>query len=135
MKVIRRDDAPEEDATDAPIFVGGKVTRRPLVSDGLSEYYNFNIVEFAPGARNKFHTHSSDQVLFVTKGRGIVSTETASWSANFFAKSGCSERCRCDRNSFSGGSSNRIVTGRPSIARKIPAKSCRWNGSSLSTAA
>lgn len=76
MKVIRRDDAPEQDATDAPIFVGGKVTRRPLVSDGLSDYYNFNVVEFAPGARNKFHTHSSDQILFVTKGRGIVSTET-----------------------------------------------------------
>ena len=75
MKVIRRDDAPEQDATDAPIFVGGRVTRRPLVSGGLSEYYNFNIVEFAAGARNKFHAHTSDQVLFVTKGRGIVSTE------------------------------------------------------------
>ena len=66
MDVIRHDEAEEQDATDAPIFVGGKVTRRPLVSDGLRSYYNFNIVEFAPGAHNKFHAHTSDQVLFVT---------------------------------------------------------------------
>ena len=76
MKVIRHDETEEQDATDAAIFVGGKVTRRPLVGGGLSSYFNFNIVEFAPGARNKFHAHTSDQVLFVTKGRGIVSTES-----------------------------------------------------------
>src|SRR5262249_35155307 len=26
--------------------------------------------------RNKMHTHSSDQVLFVTAGKGIIATET-----------------------------------------------------------
>ena len=66
MDVIRHDETEEQDATDAPIFVGGKVTRRPLVSDGLRSYYSFNIVEFAPGAHNKFHAHTSDQALFVT---------------------------------------------------------------------
>ena len=75
MKIIRREDAEEQDATDAPIFFGGKVTRRPLVGGDLSSYYNFNIVEFAPGARNKLHTHTSDQVLFVTKGTGVVAAE------------------------------------------------------------
>ena len=39
------------------------------------------------------------------------------------------------RNSCSGGSSSRIVTGRPSIASKIPMKSCFWNGSSSASAA
>ena len=39
------------------------------------------------------------------------------------------------RNSCSGGSSSRIVTGRPSIASKIPSKSARWSGSSSSSAA
>jgi quercetin dioxygenase-like cupin family protein len=33
------------------------------------------IVIFPPGARNKIHTHSREQVLFVTEGRGIVATE------------------------------------------------------------
>ena len=39
------------------------------------------------------------------------------------------------RNSWSGGSRRRIVTGRPSIARKMPTKSSRWNGRSRFTAA
>src|SRR5882724_130612 len=38
------------------------------------------------------------------------------------------------RNSCSGGSSSRTVTGSPSIARKIPTKSSRWNGRSFSSA-
>src|SRR2546427_2935278 len=38
------------------------------------------------------------------------------------------------RNSCSGGSSRRIVTGSPSIARKMPTKSSRWKGSSFLTA-
>mmetsp|Transcript_31795 Transcript_31795/g.75507 ORF Transcript_31795/g.75507 Transcript_31795/m.75507 type:complete len:200 (+) Transcript_31795:698-1297(+) len=38
------------------------------------------------------------------------------------------------RNSCSGGSSRRMVTGRPSIARKMPSKSSCWKGSSWSRA-
>ena len=30
---------------------------------------------FGPGARNKLHTHTSEQVLFVTEGVGYVGTE------------------------------------------------------------
>jgi quercetin dioxygenase-like cupin family protein len=30
---------------------------------------------FYRGARNKMHIHSSDQVLFVTAGKGIIATE------------------------------------------------------------
>ncbi len=36
----------------------------------------------------------------------------------------------CGRNSCSGGSSVRIVTGKPFIARKMPSKSARWKPSS-----
>ena len=39
------------------------------------------------------------------------------------------------RNSCSGGSRSRIVTGRPAIASKMPSKSDCWNGSSRSSAA
>ena len=38
------------------------------------------------------------------------------------------------RNSCSGGSSRRIVTGKPAISRKMPTKSPRCSGSSLSRA-
>src|SRR5438034_333533 len=75
----------------------------------------------------------------------------ASWSERTFAII-CSSRSRpmwcasrrvyssrrsvyLGRNSWSGGSRRRIVTGSPSIARKIPMKSLRWNGRSFFTAA
>ncbi len=74
MKIIKANLVPEEPATD-PLFTGGKVTRQPLVSPGMSRYLNMAIVNFSKGARNKFHTHTSDQALIVTAGRGIVATE------------------------------------------------------------
>jgi quercetin dioxygenase-like cupin family protein len=37
--------------------------------------FNMSNVNFSAGARNKFHTHSSDQVLIVTAGTGIVATD------------------------------------------------------------
>lgn len=76
MEVIRHGSVPEEDVTDAPIFYGGKVTRQPLVGGDRSQYYNFALVNFSAGAKNKFHTHTSDQILFVTGGRGYVSSES-----------------------------------------------------------
>ena len=75
MKVIRSDEVEEQDATEAPIFFGGRVSRRQLVNKDLSKQFAFNIVSFAPGARNKLHTHTSDQILFVTQGAGHVATE------------------------------------------------------------
>ena len=74
MKLIKNGTGPREDATNAPLFVGGKVTRQPLVGREVSDYFNFGLVSFAAGARNKFHAHTSDQVLFITSGRGLVTT-------------------------------------------------------------
>ena len=50
-----------------------------------------------------------------------------------FATSACSAGV-CGRNSWSGGSSVRIVTGRGPIARKMPTKSSRCIGRSLASA-
>ena len=75
MKVIRDEEVAEQDATDAPIFFGGRVSRRPIVVGDVSEDLRVNLVTFAAGARNKLHTHTRDQVLIVTNGRGIVATE------------------------------------------------------------
>ena len=49
------------------------VTLQPLIPEGGD--YNMSIVNFGKGIRNKFHTHESDQILIVTKGKGIVATE------------------------------------------------------------
>jgi quercetin dioxygenase-like cupin family protein len=76
MKVIKPDAVPAE-AADSPLFTGGPVTRQPLITPEMSNDFNINIVNFSPGARNKMHTHTSDQVLFVTAGRGIIATDHA----------------------------------------------------------
>ena len=71
MKLIRVSEVPAEKA-EGSIFVGA-VTRQPLLSD--SSDYDLAMVNFAVGARNKWHTHSGDQVLFVTYGAGYVADE------------------------------------------------------------
>jgi quercetin dioxygenase-like cupin family protein len=75
MNVLKPDQIPAESA-DTPLFTGGPVTRQPLLTPETSNYFSLAIVNFSSGARNKMHTHSSDQVLFVTAGKGIIATET-----------------------------------------------------------
>ena len=74
MKVITKGQIADQDATSAPIFFGGKVSRQPLIASEDSKFFKFGIVKFEAGARNKLHTHTSDQILFVTSGTGIVGT-------------------------------------------------------------
>ena len=76
MEVIKNGSVPEEDATNAPLFYGGPVSRQPLVGAAKSGFFNFGLVNFFDGAKNKFHSHSTDQVLFVTSGQGIVASES-----------------------------------------------------------
>ena len=74
MKVIRTDEVPAQPAT-SPIFIGGTVTLQPIVTQQMGQYLIMSLVNFSKGARNKFHSHTSDQVLIVTAGTGIVATE------------------------------------------------------------
>ena len=76
MEVIRNGSVPEQDATDAPLFYGGPVSRQPIVGPDKSKDYNFSQVNFYDGAKNKFHAHTSDQVLFVLSGVGYVASES-----------------------------------------------------------
>lgn len=74
MKVIRMSQVPKQQLT-SPIFTGGPVTAQPLVTPQMGNYFNVSLVNFTKGARNKLHFHTSDQILIVTAGRGIVATE------------------------------------------------------------
>lgn len=73
MNVINIEQTPKRQATSA--LFAGAVTFQPLVSKSVSKDFNMLMVNFSKGARNKFHTHTSDQVLIVTSGKGIVATE------------------------------------------------------------
>ena len=74
MKVLKPEAIPAESA-NSPLFTGGPVTRQTLLTPDMSNDFNLGIVNFSAGARNKMHIHSSDQVLFVTAGKGIIATE------------------------------------------------------------
>ncbi len=74
MKVIKTSEVKAEPYV-TPLFTGGAVTRQPLVTEDMGKSFNMSNISFAAGAKNKFHTHSTDQVLIVTSGKGIVATE------------------------------------------------------------
>ena len=72
MRVARISDA-EKEAFTSTLFTGSDVTRQTLLPD--SKEYNFNVVNFGKGVRNKFHSHDHEQILIVTAGEGIIATE------------------------------------------------------------
>jgi quercetin dioxygenase-like cupin family protein len=51
-----------------PDYFTGAVTLRPLPTEG-ADPVKFIRVEFSPGARTNWHTHSGVQVLLVAEGR------------------------------------------------------------------
>ena len=74
MKLIKQD--PAAAAPNASPIFEGTVRTQNLVAEGDAALLRVTSVTFEDGARNKLHRHSSDQVLVVTDGRGIVATES-----------------------------------------------------------
>ncbi len=73
MKVVKMSAVAKEAAVSS-LFTG-QVERQTVFQPGDSNNFNFGIVSFSAGSRNKFHTHTSDQILIVTEGTGTVATE------------------------------------------------------------
>lgn len=72
MKVIHLKDIPQQENTSS-LFTA-PITTQPAITEKESQY-NVTYVHFPEGVRNKFHTHSNEQILIVTEGRGMVATE------------------------------------------------------------
>ena len=73
MKVIKTAQVPKEPQV-MPLFTG-PVTMQSIVDTDLSDRFLIRQVNFDDGVRNKFHSHSIEQVLIVTEGKGIVATD------------------------------------------------------------
>ena len=73
MKVIKMSEVKPEEATGG--LFKGRVTRQPLIDPVLSGEFRASLITFSPGAKNVFHSHTNDQVLCVTEGKGIVATK------------------------------------------------------------
>jgi quercetin dioxygenase-like cupin family protein len=74
MKLIKQDRSAATPSM-SPIFEGSVQTQN-LVTDDDAQILRVTAVTFEDGARNKRHHHTTDQVLIVTHGRGIVATDT-----------------------------------------------------------
>lgn len=55
------------------IFIGA-ADSQPVIGDEARDL-RLTEITFHDGARNKLHTHTTDQILIVTAGEGIVATE------------------------------------------------------------
>jgi quercetin dioxygenase-like cupin family protein len=53
----------------------GPVNRRPLLDVKETGGFGAALVTFNPGAKLNFHTHDSEQILYVTEGKGIIATK------------------------------------------------------------
>src|SRR6516165_6957189 len=74
MKIVSTNDLPREPAV-SPLFTG-QVFRQVIVDPSESQSFNFSVVNFSAGSRNKFHQLTSDQILMVAEGAGVVATHT-----------------------------------------------------------
>jgi quercetin dioxygenase-like cupin family protein len=75
MNIINMKDIENKDVSKEPLFTGGKVqTQSVLEAEYPDKKMQMVNVKFAAGARNKFHTHTKDQILVVTEGLGIIAT-------------------------------------------------------------
>jgi quercetin dioxygenase-like cupin family protein len=72
MEVVRSS-VHDEVLTTAPIFTG-TVHRRSLIDEQTSPEVTVTLVRFTNGARTRRHTHSADQILYITEGHGIVAS-------------------------------------------------------------
>ncbi len=74
MKVIKIADVPKQPSATAKLFTG-PATSQVIIGPELSKNFLIRQVNFGRGVRNKFHSHSIEQVLIVTEGKGIVATD------------------------------------------------------------
>ncbi len=75
MKVMRLSEVPRIPFQGPVPDIGmGSIENQEILTDSM-DFIIKNVI-FAPGARNRSHTHTCDQVLIVTAGRGLVVTDT-----------------------------------------------------------
>jgi quercetin dioxygenase-like cupin family protein len=75
MHVANTGDANFQPRTGQPMFTG-EVHAHGLVDDTMSEQTRLLLVKFSPGGRTRWHTHSFEQALIITEGKGIVASES-----------------------------------------------------------
>jgi quercetin dioxygenase-like cupin family protein len=73
LRVIKLD--PSDRRRDAGEIFVGDVERLTAVGEGQSSELRLSEIHFKNGARNRWHVHTTDQILVCTEGEGIIATE------------------------------------------------------------
>jgi quercetin dioxygenase-like cupin family protein len=73
VKIVHQDEQRVEDRSGA--MFTGKVLMQNLVAEGDAPSLRVTAVTFVDGCRNVWHTHTTQQVLIVTNGFGVVATD------------------------------------------------------------
>ena len=77
MKKVTMRDVPRTKAEmTGGLMTGTQVWRQAILEPEDSNNFNFAIVAFDAGSRNKFHKLSGDQILLITEGTGKVVSDT-----------------------------------------------------------
>jgi len=71
LTIIHANDGEFANRTGQPIFEGD-VRGRNMVDASMSKDVTAAYVFFQPGARTRMHRHTSDQILLITSGVGMV---------------------------------------------------------------
>ena len=71
VKVVRPRTAARKPAGDISV---GDVRNQTIVGDDVSAQHRVLDVAFTNGGRTKLHTHTTDQVLIIVSGEGLVGT-------------------------------------------------------------
>ena len=76
MKIVHQDIslADERSGSMGGMFTG-KVLMQNLIEEGDAPALRVTSVTFVDGCRNTWHTHTSEQVLIITEGVGIVGND------------------------------------------------------------
>lgn len=72
--IVINSDSIEAVETKDEIVGKGPVYRKALIDVKDTEGFGVLLVTFSPGARLNFHTHTFEQILYITEGKGIVAT-------------------------------------------------------------
>lgn len=71
LNILRSTDGETVERTGQPIF-DGTVHGRTLADASNSSHLQAGLVHFHAGARTRFHTHTSDQLLYILNGIGKI---------------------------------------------------------------
>ena len=58
-----------------PMVAKGQIHMSRMVDGQATGGFSVSMVTFPPGVRLSFHTHTSEQILYVTEGKGILATK------------------------------------------------------------